>query len=540
VRLQAIFFISLFAIATPSCALAADDKSLDAPAASVTPATTTLAAILAAHEKALGTLLPSAGNTARESWAFTDSHMNGTLELARAGGSDYHSRIKNGPFTEQYGQYNHKRWHQDQNGITTDSQDTEERSFYTARVLEDAADPKNDAKVLGESAAPAAYVVEVRHPGDKHPDWVFYDKATFLIDRVESIFGSRRLISTYSDYRNTKGRMQPWRITDTDGRSYLDDDYRRVSLVLGGMINNREFQPPPDSRLLVDVAHDTKVPGQIVRNYVVVRVVINGRGLDFELSSGENDIAIDRDVARELALPTYGQTITTPEGNPRSFLTIIPDFAVGEMHLKDVVVDAIPIHYHLTGDVKVVGRLGYDFLKNQVLKVDYPNETITAMSPKAFDGSPADGVYELPVRIENGYPFITAKVGATESDHFMVDNAQPNTVLFGDFTRAHPDDVRDLGRGTQEMLPITLDDAVGHNFQISQTEIQHFVFGPADYNSFVITSTNIPLDLQGSQVDGIIGRQFLEFYDIVFDYPHHRLLLKPNKWFLKYFSVKKG
>ena len=531
----------LFAFAS-SIALAAkpEDPKLDLPPAGILPATITLADLLEKHDRAVGKLLPGVKNTAHEAWTFTDSGVGGTMTLLRSG-TDYHSTIVSGPFTTQYGQQNNRRWQQDENGQTTDSQDTEERSFYMSRVLEDASDPKNDAKILGEVGAPVpAYVVEVKVSGAKHPEWIFYDKSTFLIDRVEAVTpGKRRLISTYSDYRATQGITRPWNIGDTDGRTYFDDVYQRASLTIGNPIPGKEFAAPPDKRTLTSISTPLWLPSKNVGNYTVLRVMINGRGLDFELVAGSSEIAIDSEIARQLSLPTYGQLTSTPDGRDRSYLTTVGDMSIGDMHLKDVTLDAIPITYHLDNETKVVGRLGFDFLKNLVLKVDYVNKTVEAFPPEHYDGSKEELTYALPIRIDGGLPFISSTVGSATSDRFIFDNSFPFTILFGGFTQAHPDDVVDLGKHTAEILPVSSDSEIGHSYEIGVTSISRFSFGPTNYGSFPIMSTTIPLNINGENIDGIVGKQFIQFYDVTYDYPHKRIWLKPNKWFFKIFAPNK-
>ena len=71
-------------------------------------------------------------------------------------------------------------------------------------------------------------------PGEKHPEWVYFDKKTSLIDRVDSVNSDgEHLSSTYDDYRTTNGLTAPWHIKDSFDHTYLDDDYKRYALTLG-------------------------------------------------------------------------------------------------------------------------------------------------------------------------------------------------------------------------------------------------------------------------------------------------------------------
>ncbi|HEY2474712.1 MAG TPA: hypothetical protein VGI19_07895 [Candidatus Cybelea sp.] len=168
-----------------------------------------LAQILANHEKAIGTRAASQRDSVVEHWTFTDSGMSGTEDLQRDG-TDYHSRISYGPFVDDYGQKGERRWHQDANGFTCPTSEIDERSFYATRVTEDAADPKNDAAVIGKTlGAHPAYVVKVKRPGKKHLEFVFYDADSAQVVRVEAPTDERRLIQTFDDFRVTDGISRP-------------------------------------------------------------------------------------------------------------------------------------------------------------------------------------------------------------------------------------------------------------------------------------------------------------------------------------------
>ncbi|GAC1654189.1 MAG: hypothetical protein NVS9B12_04650 [Vulcanimicrobiaceae bacterium] len=521
-------FLALLCAGGPRSAFA---KSVDNAPSGISPTTMKLGALLAAHDASVGVYPAAMLKTAHEQWKYTEAGTSGTETLFRAG-TDYHSSISYGPFSEQYGQRAGKRWHQDANGLTTDAQGSEERSFYTARVLEDAADPKNDAKVLGQVAAPsAAYVVEVKVSGSKHPEWIFYDKASFLITRVEGIVNNRRLISTYDTFVTTNGVAQATHIHDTDGRSYLDDDWTRTSFEAGTAVSLSEFSPPQDRRSLIVSAGQGDLPVKFVAGAVIVRVTIKGQGFDFELDSSSSGMHINRQTALDLHLPTYGQPLSLG-GNDLDYTTTVDDLQVGPIHLPNVVMETRDLHYHRGSDTEVVGRLGFDFLRDQVLVIDYVNAELTTMNTRDFDNtSPQVGVMQLPVTLDDGIPFVAVGIGSTAARRFIFDNTSRVTMIFGGFTVAHPDDVKDMGKGRQMMKPVVERDDAGDSYEFGISEVPHFTLGSTDFTHSVVLTTTIPIEYDGEQVDGLLGRDIIHYYDVVFDYPHKRILLSPNKLF---------
>ena len=102
---------------------------------------------------------------------------------------------------------------------------------------------KNDASVIGKTTdAHPAYVVEVKRPGKKHPEYAFYDIVTTQVTGIETASDKRRLIQTFDDFHVTDGISTPWHIHDSDGRPELDDDWRLTSLQRGVAVPELTFE----------------------------------------------------------------------------------------------------------------------------------------------------------------------------------------------------------------------------------------------------------------------------------------------------------
>ncbi|MBV8245547.1 MAG: aspartyl protease family protein [Candidatus Eremiobacteraeota bacterium] len=526
----ALIAAALFAFSLMCGKAATADQKVDAPPPGIVPTTMTLSHLLDAHEKARGVLGAAARGSSREEWAFSDEGDPGTETIERTG-SDYHSHIANGAFVEEYGQFLGTRWHKDYNGAVTTMEGTESDSFVIARMrlIEDAADPKNDAKVLGEVGDPKpAYVVEVRLPHQDDPEWIFYDKATYLIDRVETVSDDRRNVGTYDDYRTTAGLTEAWHIHSTDGRPEYDYDYVRHSFEPGAKIDPKEFAIPVDAGPMFTVPGTYAIPCKFIDGTLVVRVMINGRGLDFAVSSGMHDIVIDREVAKEMNLPTLGQLTQTPSGKPLEFMVRPEWLSVGNLNIHQPVMQAYDFYYYLGENMKVVGVLGYDFLRNAAIKMDFVNGSLFAIDPKTLDKAPNSTTFVYPVKLDDGYPMVAVQIGNGTSQRFMVDNDVDQTTIFGSFAEAHPDDVADTGHWGNYFVPYVHETSVGFKVRIQYSQIKHFMFGPADYGGFLVVVTNVPVGPENAPIDGIVGLDLMKYYDVTYDYAHNRILLDPN------------
>jgi Aspartyl protease len=527
--------------AVPWRAVAAQTAAgrLDEPPAGLASTDVRLARVLADHEKAIGTRAVGQRDSVIEDWTFVDSGMSGAEDLQRDG-TDYHSRIVYGPFVDEYGQRGQMRWHQDANGFTSATTEIDERSFYATRVAEDAADPKNDASVIGEtSGAHPAYVVEVKRPGKKHPEFVFYDADSAQIVRIESPTDKRRLVETFDDFRITDGMSRPWHIHDTDGRPELDDDWKLTSLQQGVNIPESAFEMAPNAPHVLPPDAPSTLPGKMMFGTYIVRIDVGGRGLDFWLDSSASESIIDWDVAREMGLPDYGQATQLPDGTKVSFLTRFAHATAGGITLDNFTLRSKDFIYQPDVNTKVVGVLGYDFFAANVLHFDFTNHSVEALPLAGFaSGDPTGARVDIPFTLDDGLPFVHAGIGDVVTDRAVLSTIMPSSFIFGSFVEAHPSEVTDRSGKTHAagILPVANAETYGTKVETWTGQLSHFRFALSDYQQVGIPATNFTLTLGDRPVDAVIGTDYLRFYDVYFDYPYGRITVKPNALFFKTFK----
>lgn len=533
--------VALLLLALPARAAAAENTAaLDAPPLNLAPTTSHLAVILAAHDEATGKPATGSPDTAIEDWRFTDSGIGGTEHLERSG-TNYHSILHEGPFVEEFGQQNGQRWHRDFNGFASPTTSIDDTSFIAERVLEDAADPKNDAKVLGvtQGAAPA-YVVQVNIPGDRHPEWVFYDVRTSVIVRVERIAGKRRIVSTYDDFRTTDGFTSAWHIHDSDGRPQLDDDWTRTSMRIGVPLDAAAFAPPSSQPQLASYQQGFEIPVKMYNDgTIIVRMTVNGRGLDMMLDTASRNNIIDEQVAREIGLPTFGHVDKLPSGEDVSFETLIASCTIGNTTATNLAIEAEPFNFQWTENTKVVGILGYDFLANNVFKIDYMNGRLDLVAPSSFSSSaPVPGGIAVPIELDDGVPFIQLGIGNSVTTNAILANELVFTVVFGHFVDAHNDDFTNWGDGKhhQSQLPFANNGSFGRTVDSWFALADHLRFGSGDYQRVPVVASTYPLYFTEQRpVDALLGFDVLRFFDLYLDYPHDRFIIKPNALFFRVF-----
>jgi hypothetical protein len=218
-------------LTTSALCAAAKTPAIDAPPAGLVPTTATLAAILKASSD---TDDSKPANPRIEDWTISAGGLQGTEHIVHAG-RDMADTTRLGPFTYAYGRFHGQHWEQNENGLTVLMDGLHERDASSAQALRSASlatTPSTNVKLLGETTGPApCYVVEVK-PDDGRHEWVFFDKASGQIDRIESVREDVRVVDTYDDYRKTNGFLRPWHMHESDGRPDNEESTAGVTSTL--------------------------------------------------------------------------------------------------------------------------------------------------------------------------------------------------------------------------------------------------------------------------------------------------------------------
>ncbi|MDP9017811.1 MAG: retropepsin-like domain-containing protein, partial [Candidatus Eremiobacteraeota bacterium] len=252
--------------------------------------------------------------------------------------------------------------------------------------------------------------------------------------------------------------------------------------------------------------------------------------------SSQNTSIIDRDVAAELHLPTYGQAMHLSTGGSLAYRTTIADATVGPIHLKNFAVDATDISYEIAHGVKVVGILGYDFLSTNVFHIDYVHELVEVIPSNDFTAAvPVPGILDLPFKLDDGVPLVPMQIGDTLTNDVVVNCGFPITMVFGALVSAHPDQFKDVdSRERHEtFIPFADGGSFGTKAEVWFSEPASLRFAIANYQLLPIVTTNFP----AGSIDAMIGLDYLQYFDLYFDYPHDRFLVLPNKWFFNKFKL---
>jgi hypothetical protein len=544
-----LVFSAVLLLAAPCIALADLDTNTKPPAG-IQTTTATLADVLALNEKASGKPL-DAFSSRIEEYSYRSGGNDVTLHTVWKG-RDFKSTITRGPIVSQQGRIAGVHWRQNNNGLVVINGGVhpEFEDFEETMSAWRAGKPGDAVKLLGEVPSPvAAYVVQVQPAGDP-PQWLFYDKASGLLVREESVFDGVRTTTTYSEFKTFSGSVVPTLESSTNGEPAFDTQTQLKSLRLDEPVPGAEVNIPTSRQNLVQFppqATSVKLPAKMpmpgsvtrladrdyelpvgaLRDHITVRVTINGRGLDFYLDSGASGILINKEVADQLGLKQYDACCQLYGGPAGAAYAIVPEMRIGDLTMKNFVAYARPFSSQAYEPEKVVGLLGFDFIASVGLKVDWDKGEVVAFAPGSMP-MPATSV-TVPIRLDDLVPDIDVSLGNLNSEHFILDTGSSTVLIFPDFAAKHPAELADqgLGRELRLYIPDLYLGTVGGVEKAYPVQVKRLNFG-VPFSEFIVLVVDPESRFGFQDTDGLIGYNFLHYFNLYFDYAGSRIVLEPD------------
>jgi predicted aspartyl protease len=505
--------------------------AIDAPPDGLHPSTAKLETVLAAWRAADGSATKKIV-TEVENDDVSAYGLTGVTHIVVAG-DDYRETDALGPVTTQFGRYHGQRWRLNENSILINEIGVHKRNQVDSEALHAASiAPTKDVTLAGEVDAPApAYVLRV-NPPDGRLQWLLVDKKSSLLDSEIDVYPERRLVISYDDYRPLDGEMRAWHTHVADGRPQNDEDYRITSDDFNVPVPDDDIAIPQGGSTIVsfpDGVSSVKLPATVTYGSVVVRLTINGRGLDFLLDSGADGIVLDSEVAKEIGVKTFGKFVQTTMGSYEASQAVIPEIGIGTVTLRNTYVQILPFNQQLDYGTKIVGLLGFDFIANAVVTIDYDHGTVTATNPDQFK-PPTTGV-EIGAVLDDGVPYVQAQVDNAVGEHFILDTGADDVVIFSSFADAHPDDVADegLGRSINAAFPFLSAVGVGGEIAMTTTQVSAYHFGTVKFEDFLLYRTHGNTAFEGEDEDGLVGYDVLRYFLVTLDYRDGEIYLQPGQ-----------
>ena len=286
-----------------------------------------------------------------------------------------------------------------------------------------------------------------------------------------------------------------------------------------------------------------KVPFIDSNSLVIIPVSINdGPPVNFLFDTGvKSNIFFSKTIADELGMQytrklnlvgADGQTVLSASVSPNNF------FDLGDIegiYQAILVLDEDFLELEKVIGIPIYGVIGHEFFKNNPIKIDYDNTTLTFYKTSALKWKPF-GFRSMPIEMVGSKPYITTKIrqikGKELEAKLLIDTGANHGLL--------------LNRETSDEIilpPLTIETDLGRSLggdlfglvgRVRRVDIQGLKFRN------VVTSYPDQTEFSDVIVEtgrqGSIGSELLNRVKLILDYPRERLLFKKGAKFSEQFD----
>jgi hypothetical protein len=272
-------------------------------------------------------------------------------------------------------------------------------------------------------------------------------------------------------------------------------------------IADTDLHPPQPTAFWTFESSDP-APITLTHYRMLVDATVNGVKGRFILDTGADAIILDdrfadRAKATELKATTDFDTIY---GSVPTRIRRVDTLSVGGATLHAPIVYSQDFHTSVMGSYRGLdfeeldGLIGYDLFAAAVVKLDVYGSKISVLDPST-DLSAQPGL-QLIVDLSGGPPAIPMMLNKSIPVNAMLDTGNPGVIFMDvDLAKKH------------HLLP----------YSEGCSALESLAIGPITYSEQEVCA----VDLGSNSM--MLGFDFLKRFDFVFDYPHGRIFLTPNK-----------
>jgi aspartyl protease family protein len=376
--------------------------------------------------------------------------------------------------------------------------------------------------VVTRSTDPPAYVVSTLDKNG-YGTRTFIDPSTAQVIRRDAIDASGTKTTTYADFATYGTATLPrhWTVHDASDGSTMT--FERTAYDIGA-VKPADVALPGSRDLVTFPAGVAQVtlPTTFHTDKVVVHASIEGHPCDFYLDSGASSIAISPEVARAAGLTTFNPMRNgVNAGTIEQREALVHTLRVGPLELHDVAVTIVPSV--AGGPDGQIGLLGFDFLAELGVRIDYERQVVTAVPGTSFVPPTDKNLIELDVRFGTLQPMTSASFDGAIANRLIIDTGSAGTILlFDHFARAHPEVFRNPAPGLGTYLG-----GVGGFFAVEGWRMRAIRLGAVNFTDFTVYRVDSKHSYQVDE-DGLLGYDLLRHFTVVLDYSNGRVFLTPN------------
>lgn len=369
--------------------------------------------------------------------------------------------------------------------------------------------------------------LSLRAPGGLVGSTLFVDRATSLPAElvVEYERGPNRIV--YGDWRSVLGFRVPFRVMATYAGSTSS---RRVVAVRPlAEPARRAFAVPP---LPPGITFDDAQPAALrvaraapyadgTPGHVFVRPRVDGREVGWwNFDSGAEGMTIDAALADSLGLPVVGRTAVTGADGRRREATIrrARTFTLGRLTYRDPLLLAEDLSATTAPPgTKRGGVVGYPVFRRGVVEFAAGGDSVALYNPAMY--SLLDRGRWAALSFIDLTPAACAGLEGGRRGLFQLDTGAGGTVSFYAAFVARENLL--AGRDTQTVTST----GMGGTFRTTEGHLEWFELAVRRWERPLVEFRTGGFSRESGA--GVIGREFLRAFTVVFDYPHLRLALLP-------------
>lgn len=287
---------------------------------------------------------------------------------------------------------------------------------------------------------------------------------------------------------------------------------------------------------LAFAADPLKVPFHIERNRIIIPTQVNGsKPLNVILDTGmrfDGVYLFHQDALR--LIDTIGAVEARVPGAGSGEASIVTMIETGSVKFGEVAITNQRIlvsHSAHTQSFPTDGVIGWNLFGHYIVEIDYDHQLIQLRDATylAYDSCWTT----IPIELRGDLPFLDITVEVIDSEvvplEVYIDLASGDALEL----LVHPKQRFTLPKNvTWERLGTGLSgDIYGNKGRSKRLQI-------GGYELTNVRTAFAPIEVRSKQKsgEGILGNDLIRRFNIVFDYPHQRLLIKPNKTFALLFE----
>jgi hypothetical protein len=379
------------------------------------------------------------------------------------------------------------------------------------------------ARLLPAESNVREIAVALALPGGVAGATVFVDRRTWLPDRVVVPYERGPFTQIYRDYRNVRGVRFPFAVQT----SYRDSSSRTIVSVtpLATASFFARPRPPLDYRFdparpaALETLQGAPFPSGTPGHVYVRAMADDVREGWWHLDSGADTSIIDESAAEALGMEVIGTHRSAgADGKPvEGTWRRAKSFSVGRIRIEKAVFRAMDLSAsNAPPGERRMGTIGYDLFARAVVEWGDRGRRVRICDPATYR-LPRGGRWRRLEHIDSTPAFRGVAEGL--EGLFQIDTGSAGTI---DFAKPFHERYNMLrSRPTRPMQEL----GSGGTFAVEVGRLADFKFAGQDYRDLEVTFRTGGVSREGSA--GTIGRDVLERFTLVFDYPHQRLAFLP-------------